>query len=68
MNLVGPSRNIIYIIYFLFVGDFSFIRGCRKYECTCFKKQIKHVSIVSWEWKLLGAPIKVYEFVLPSIC
>jgi len=31
-------------------------------------KQIEHVSIVSWDWKLLGAPIKVYEFVLPCIC
>jgi len=24
---------------FLFVGDFSFIRGCRKHECTCFKNR-----------------------------
>jgi len=31
-------------------------------------KQIEHVSIVSWDWKLLGAPIKVYEFILPCIC
>jgi len=37
MNLVGPYRNIIWIIHFLFVGDFSFIRDCRKHECTCFK-------------------------------
>jgi len=37
MNLVGPSRNIIYFIYILFVGDFSFIRGCRKHECIRFK-------------------------------
>jgi len=39
MNLVGPSRNIICIIYFLFVSDFSFIRGCWKHECTCFKNR-----------------------------
>jgi len=26
-------KNIIYVTYFLFVGDFSFIRG-RKHECT----------------------------------
>jgi len=30
--------------------------------------KIEHVSIVSWDWKLLGAPIKVYEFVLLCIC
>jgi len=37
MDLVGPSRNIICFIHFLLVGDFSFIRGCRKHECTWFK-------------------------------
>jgi len=30
---VVPSRNICFI-HFLFVGVFSFIRGCRKHECT----------------------------------
>jgi len=37
MDLVGPPRNIICFIHFLLVGDFSFIRGCKKHECTWFK-------------------------------
>jgi len=46
MNLVGPSRNIICFIHFLLVGDFSFIKGCRKHEwCTRFK--INRVSFYS---------------------
>jgi len=34
MSPTVPSRDIIFFIHFLFVGDFSFIRGCRKHECT----------------------------------
>jgi len=29
------------------------------------KKKIEHVSIVFWDWKLLGL-IKIYAFVLPA--
>jgi len=43
MNLVGPSRNIICFIHFLLVGDFSFIRGCRKHECTRMHFKINRV-------------------------
>jgi len=33
IKIMGPSRNIV-CLNFLFGGDFSFIRGCRKHECT----------------------------------
>jgi len=32
-----PKNNYLRYL-FLFVGDFSFIRGYRKHECTCSKK------------------------------
>jgi len=69
MNLVGPSRNIDCFIHFLFVGDFSFIRGCRKHELHTFRIDIAcFYYIVLQDRKLLGIPIKIYEFVLPCIC
>jgi len=37
VSFVASSRNIICFVHFLFVGDFSFIRGCRKHECISLK-------------------------------
>jgi len=33
----GAFQKLLFVLS-LFVGDFSFIRGCRKYECTRFFK------------------------------
>jgi len=33
----GTIQKYYYFIYFLFLGDLSLIRGCRKHEGTCFK-------------------------------
>jgi len=45
MNFVGPSRNIIRFIHFLFVDDFFFIGGCRKHECFKIAKACSYCPL-----------------------
>jgi len=37
MNLMRPSKEYYLRHLFLFVGDFSFIRGYRKHGCICLE-------------------------------